>query len=163
MLSLVSPLGLNWGWPVQTVKAASALIQVTVNTGPAGGPVNGDGCTLREAIDNANALGAQHPDCTTGTGSGDLISFQGAMSITFSNSGTGEMFIDKPMTIQGPVMLNGNAATRLFHIQGGAALTISGVSFTNGFSSGSGGAILLENGSLTGRDSSQLYQQQSRL
>ena len=151
MVGLLSPLGLNWTLPVQNAKAAGATITVDKNTDPIGGPVDGDGCTLREAIDNANNLTTPHPDCTAGTGNGDTIVFQGVTNITLSNSGaTSEMFLDKNMIIQGPVTLDGGSATRIFHIQQNANVSINSVSFTNGYNAGSGGAIIVENGNLSG-------------
>jgi CSLREA domain-containing protein len=45
----------------------------------------GNGCSLREAIENANEQGAPHPDCAVGAGLGDLIVF---------NLGTGTPKID---------------------------------------------------------------------
>src|SRR6266496_2108647 len=66
-------------------------------------------------------------------------------TITFAVSGTigltsGELLVDKSITISGPgaesLAVDGNAMSRVFHIGSGKNVTISGLTITNGFTSG---------------------------
>jgi len=110
----------------------------------------GDGrCTLREAINNANAnadtTGAN--DCATGSGA-DVIRFAPSIT-TITLSGTELPAITESLTITGPgassLTISGNNQSRIFHVEAGAAapitveidnLTVTAGSDTNG------GAIL---------------------
>jgi hypothetical protein len=69
-------------------------------------------------------------------------------TITFAVTGTigltsGELMIDKSVTINGPVSDNvtvaGNHATRVFHVSGNVTVTISDLTITNGVSDNGGG------------------------
>ncbi|MBC8098232.1 MAG: hypothetical protein H7Y11_02210, partial [Armatimonadetes bacterium] len=128
-----------------------ASIQVTVNTDPPGGNVNGDGCTLREAIENANDNAATHPDCAAGTAGLDTITFQsGITKITLDDTGqTGEIFVDEDLSIVQPIILDGGTVTRIFRIAAGAELTLENITVQNGFTAGAGGTILIDSGALT--------------
>src|SRR6266498_2799533 len=66
-------------------------------------------------------------------------------TITFAVTGTigltsGELLVDKSITISGPgsgsLAVDGNATSRVFHIVSGKNVTISGLTITNGFTSG---------------------------
>jgi hypothetical protein len=119
--------------------AMSAIITVTNTTDNAAG-------SLRQAISTANP--------------GDIINIivTGTIMLT-----TGELVIDKNLTINGPGALNltisGNNASRVFNINPGVTLDLSNVTVANGHSSdgsdgdpgqpgGKGGAIL-NDGTLT--------------
>jgi len=101
---------------------------------------NGNGiCTLRAAIQEANAL----PGCSPFT-----INFSVTGTITLTN---GQLLVTHPnLTVNGPgasqLTVSGNNASRIFEINIAATASISGVTITNGngigaTNSGDGGGI----------------------
>ena len=81
---------------------------------------NDDGAgSLRQAIADAN--------------NGDTINFGVAGTITLT---TGELLVDKSITISGPgsdnLTVDGNFASRVFHVSSGVTATIAGLTITNG-------------------------------
>lgn len=92
--------------------------------------------TLRQAISDA--------------GGGDIIAFAAGISnITLTS---GEIIIDKSLTIDGPganlLTISGNHASRVFHVSSGSDVTIHGLLFTDG-SADYGGAVYNDHGTLT--------------
>ena len=89
--------------------------------------------SLRDAIDQANA-----------SGGADTITFQSGLSGTINVAS--ELQSTEPLTIQGPgaaaVTLDGGDATRILGSGSGASLSVSALSFANGNTSASGGAIV---------------------
>ena len=86
---------------------------------------------------------------------GDTINFSLATpaTITLTN---GDLLIDKDLTILGPgagaLAVDGNAASRVFHIQGGVTAAILGLTITNGLAAGDsdfGGGIWNDHSTLT--------------
>jgi len=75
--------------------------------------------SLRQALANAN--------------DGDTIHFGITGTITLT---TGELLVDKSVTISGPsaasLTVDGNAASRVFHVSSGVTATIAGLTITNG-------------------------------
>jgi len=61
--------------------------------------------------------------------------------------------VDNSITISGPtannLAVNGNAKSTVFHIGSGETVTISGLSITNGYTTGFGGGIHNDHASLT--------------
>lgn len=121
-------------------------------------PPGGGVCTLRAAIQQANANGSI---------SNIIILPEGEYLLTIQNSGTGEdlsatgdLDITKDLTIIGAdratTIINGNGTTlndRVFHILGGATVTISGVTIKNGRINNSvGGGMYNVNGTVTLND-----------
>jgi CSLREA domain-containing protein len=119
----------------------------TVNdTGDAGDNNPGDGtcataggvCTLRAAIEEANALAGD-----------DTINF--AVTGTITLGGT-QLTIDSNLTITGPgadqLTISGNDASRVFDINSGT-VTISGLTITDGNAAGGGGIYNYVTGDLT--------------
>jgi CSLREA domain-containing protein len=119
--------------------------------------VNGQ-CSLREALLNANANNQSgSTDCGTGGGSPDVINFSAlfntAQTITLTS---GELVISDSLTINGTganlLTVSGNNQSRVFNVNGGFTVSLSGITITSGngvgLNSGFGGGIL-SLGSLT--------------
>ena len=120
-------------------------------------------CTLREAVNTANALAGANtitfdPALTAG----------GPATITLTG---GELFITGDLTVTGPganlLTVSGNQASRIFNI-GGVTANISGLAIANGKVTGgfsnlgggifidSGGALTLSNSTLSGNSASSV-------
>jgi hypothetical protein len=73
---------------------------------------------------------------------GDTIEFGVTGTITLM---TGELLVNKNVTLNGPgsdqVIVDGNHASRVFHVSGGVTATIAGLTITNGSASDWGGGI----------------------
>ena len=84
---------------------------------------------------------------------GDTINFAvtGTIGLT-----SGELLVDHNITISGPgaenLAVNGNAKSTVFHIAPGETVTISGLTITNGYTTGSGGGIHNNHAALTLND-----------
>jgi len=119
-----------------TLQSASAI---TVNS--TADPTESGKTTLRDALASA--------------ADGDTINFSVTGTITLTS---GELLVNDSITISGPgastLAVNGNAANRVFHIASGKTVTISGLTITNGQTSGSfpndsGGGIYNDAATLT--------------
>src|SRR5437667_7100777 len=115
---------------------ATAQITITVTSTADSGPG-----TLRAALASA--------------ANGDMIDVSGVTGTILLTSG--ELLVPNSVTICGPgpanLAVDGNAASRVFHISGGV-VTIAGLTITNGWASGgfptnSGGGIYTGSGTLT--------------
>ncbi len=125
---------------------------VSCQPSPSGGGV----CTLRAAIQQANANGFSNII--------ELPAGEYLLTIQNTNPGTGEdlsatgdLDITTDLTIIGAdratTIINGNAIDRVFHILGGATVNISGVTIKNGRINNSvGGGIYNVNGTVTLND-----------
>ena len=102
--------------------------------------------SLRQAVLDNNSLGG-----------GNTITFSNVVAgaITLTN---GELLIAKDVTLLGPgprtLAVDGNAATRVFHVTNAAHVSVSGLAITNGKVSGSypgnaGGGICVDTSTLT--------------
>ena len=121
-----------------TVQARAATFTVTNTTDTVAG-------SLRAAVNLANAAGGA-----------DTIVFDSGVfntprTITLAS---GPITISSPITITGPgadlLTLVGTSTTRLFNVNGGAALTLSGVTLSGGNApSNSGGGAIASSGNLT--------------
>ncbi len=117
----------------QTTAAFTAVI--TVNSSADNTTAGDGGCTLREAIANANSdSDTTGSDCASG-GSSDLIRFDFALNgqtITLNGS---ELLMSSDVVIQGPgaqlLTISGNDASRVFNISSGA-VEIVGLTIANG-------------------------------
>jgi predicted outer membrane repeat protein len=87
----------------------------------------GSGCRLRDAL--------------AAVSDGDTIDFSVTTPATITLN-TGELLVNKSITISGSgtdqLSVNGNAASRVFHISSGKTVIISGVTITNGAADGAG-------------------------
>ncbi|MFN2624095.1 MAG: choice-of-anchor Q domain-containing protein [Chthoniobacterales bacterium] len=123
------------------IAAASTWTVTTTDDHTVGFCTSND-CTLREAI--------------TIAGNGDVIQFAPTVTGTITLGGAGELFLQQNITINGPganlLTINGANATRIFEIQVGSTVSISGLTITNGFVGGAGGegqgGGILNNGKL---------------
>ncbi len=95
--------------------------------------------SLRQALADAN--------------DGDIIGFAVTGTIGLTSS---ELLVDKNITISGPgaenLAVNGNGKSTVFHIAPGETVTISGLTITNGYTTGSGGGIHNDHADLTLND-----------
>jgi len=103
------------------LQAATITVTNTNDSGPN---------SLRQALANAN--------------DGDTINFAATGTIGLTS---GELLVDKNVTISGPgtatLAVDGNFASRVFHIGSGKTVSISGLTVTHGnVASGNGGGIL---------------------
>jgi hypothetical protein len=136
--------------------AAAATIEVNSSADPA----DGTNCTLRQAIKNADDNAQTNASCDAGTGDdtitfdspmvGDTIALSSQLLISPTTTGT--------LTIQGPgadaLEVSGGGASRVFHIAFAAAptakaVTIHGLTISNGAVANDNGGGILNEGSLT--------------
>ena len=114
---------------VQTVHSATSTV---INTNDSGAG------SLRQALADAN--------------DGDTINFDAAVTGTITLT-SGELLVNDSITINGPganiLAVNGNAASRVFHISSGKTVIISGLTITNGGVVPNGGGILNDHATLT--------------
>ena len=115
---------------VTALRADTITVTNTNDSGPG---------SLRQALANAN--------------DGDIIDFAvtGTIGLT-----SGELLVDKSITISGPgpdnLAVDGNAKSRVFHIDSITTVAISGLTITDGNASGQvpdGGGIYNDHGTLT--------------
>ena len=110
----------------------------------------GEQCTLRAAVEQANALPSNDRV---------LFSLPASSTITLTTANGGEIPIDNNGTLEivgtgaNNLTINGGAGTNRIFYTNGAVVTISGVTLTGGngtgTSSGNGGAIYANGGTLT--------------
>jgi CSLREA domain-containing protein len=135
----------------QTAEAA----QITVNTTADELNANGN-CSLREAIQAANTDAAVDA-CTAGGGSDQITVPAGTYLLTIpgtgeNNNADGDLDIQTSMEINGAgaatTIIDAEAAGErhfeIFGTQGGAAVTISGMTLQNAVGSSDGGSINVE-------------------
>ncbi|MEX1023243.1 MAG: choice-of-anchor Q domain-containing protein, partial [Dehalococcoidia bacterium] len=140
-------LGLLLGAP-GTAHAAVIVVDSLADDGSGG-------CTLREAITNANDDAATNADCAAGTGA-DTITFSESGTITLGS--TLPTITDTDLLIidgAGQITISGNNASGIFFVNGGAALPpleLRALTLTNGRES-FGGAIQVGNANVTVIDS----------
>ena len=127
-----SPASPGISKPVTPNAPAAAII---VNTLADGAPANNSQCTLREALLNANG--------DNQSGSTDCVAGSGADTITFTVTGTINLAsalpaIAQSVTITGPgapqltVRRDTGGNYRIFQVNAGSTVTISGLTITNG-------------------------------
>ncbi len=104
---------------VQIVHAATITVANTLDSGAG---------SLRDALAAGN--------------DGDTIDFGAAVTGTITLT-SGELVVNDSITISGPgadvLSVNGNAASRVFHVASGKIVSISGLTITNGNASDGGG------------------------
>jgi len=115
------------------VHAGTIVVTSTADSGPG---------SLREAL--------------ASSADGDTIDATGVAGTILLTSG--QLVVSNSVTILGPgpatLSVDGNAATRVFFVQGGVSATISSLTITNGFANdfdhgGSGGGIFNDHSTLT--------------
>jgi hypothetical protein len=128
---------------IGVTPAYAATLTVQSNADGAATPANcpGASCTLRDAIAAA--------------ASDDTITFDASLSGGTITLTSGELVIDKNLTIDGSalasqVTISGNNASRVFKITGAYNVTLNSLTIANGNSAGSvGSGILQMGGTLT--------------
>ena len=115
----------------------------------------GDACELAtNMVTNANNSGAGSlRQVLADASDGDTIGFSIPTPATITLT-SGELLVNKSVTVSGPgadqLSVNGNAASRVFHIASGKTVTIAGLTITNGHVSNfSGGGIYNDHAILT--------------
>ena len=123
--------------PTRTVEAATLVVNSTADANddsPGDGvcATSGGQCTLRAAIEEANAL-AGSDAITLPTGTYTLA----LAGLGEDSSVTGDLDITSDLTINGAgaatTIIDGGAIDRVFHILSGATAAIDDVTITNGF------------------------------
>lgn len=155
LLSLIAAAHLTcFAFPQALAADITVDVAVDDSLGNLGDPnhPNGPGCSLREAIQNANTdSNAQYDDCDAGSGA-DTIQFSGVSSITLES----EIFVVSDVLIQGTVALSGGNTSRHFQVAGSdGALRLSDVTLEQGNGNfGSGGSIVVQASALLECDGS---------
>jgi CSLREA domain-containing protein len=165
LVFLVVPLLLLTG-PAQPTGAAGTIAVTTTNDELGSDP----GCSLREAIQSANQ-GSSFDNCTGAAASGGntITVPAGTYTITRpglddTNSG-GDFDVTSVIEIRpsgnGPVTIHGGGIDRVFHVLGGANLTLSGVTVTGGDAQVDtyAGGIFVSAGTLAMQDSTLSHNQ----
>ena len=135
--------------PNSTAYAAGIIVNTALDTA-----ANDGNCSLREAIDNANNNNQAYIDCSAGSGQ-DMITFAaGITAITLNSSlqnisDTAQLVIDGA----GVVTINGGSH-RIFTVNNNAALTLTGLTLTNGAASTNYGGAIYNLGALVVNHSS---------
>lgn len=147
---LISALGLS----SSPVLAASTITVTNLFDDT----INGNGCSLREAITNANNDLLTFPDCTAGSGS-DTIAFSASLNGSILLASALPVLSDADgLSINGgtaKVTINGNSSFLIFDIPTGISVTIQNLTLASG-AGGDGGNIYnagilnLQNSTLTG-------------
>ncbi len=141
------------GGVVGPSPAAAATITVTTPD-DADPPADDSECSLREAIDNANADAQTWDDCQAGTGN-DTIVFDGGIALITLDAALPNVSDVDGLTIDGgsSVTISGANTYRPFAVDNGAGLTLKSLTSTFGLATGSDGGNVLNNGTLTLIDS----------
>jgi hypothetical protein len=142
-----------------TALFAGTARAATIEVNSSADPTDGSNCTLRQAIQNADNGTQTNPSCAAGAGD-DTITFDSSLfgdTIALTN----ELFINPAstgtLTIQGPgavgLEVDGGNGWRVLHIASTAlptanAVTIHGLTISNGSVTNQSGGGILNQGSL---------------
>lgn len=94
-----------------------------------------DGCTLRDAINDANS-----------NGESDVITFAAGLTGTITlDPAQGQLNVNNAVSIEGPgasaLTVSGGDATRIFNVSSSGPVGISGLTLAHGKTGGNGGAL----------------------
>ena len=143
-----------------TLLLAGAAQAATIEVNSSIDPTDGANCTLRQAIENAGKNDQTNPSCAAGTGA-DTITFNNSLvgdTITLSSQLLISPTTQGTLTIQGPgadaLDVSGGDSSRVFHIafaaaQTANAVTIHGLTISNGSVTNANGGGIFNEGSLT--------------
>ena len=126
---------------------------ITVDPG-AIGIQSGDGCSLVEAIINANNGNQTHPDCDPGSNGPDIIVLPANSIHSYTTAhGTDSALpnITTPITIEanGATIQRTSGTMRILRVNAGGNLTLNNATITGGSGVTNGGGILNNNSTLT--------------
>ena len=139
-----------------TALAATIAVNETADE------LNTDGdCSLREAIQSANTDAAVDA-CAAGSGNDTITLPAGTYTLSVAGAGedsnaTGDLDITSNVAVSGAgastTTINGGAIDRVLHVLSGNTLALTGVTVTNGSTSGNGAGLFNSQGTLTLTDS----------
>jgi CSLREA domain-containing protein len=111
---------------------------------------SGDGCSLREAIINANNNALTHPDCIIAGSGDDTIVFADGVGTILLNAGLPGITDLDGLTIDGggDVTIHGHYTYGLFHVFN-APLTFDSLNLFGGYDSVGGAAVMNVGGTVT--------------
>ncbi|HEV7730666.1 MAG TPA: choice-of-anchor Q domain-containing protein [Candidatus Binatia bacterium] len=126
-----------------TVNSTTDAVDATPGDGTCAAA--GGACTLRAAVQEANALaGADEISLPAGT---FLLSLVGSGE---DAAATGDLDVTQPLTVTGAsaatTIIDGLGSDRIFHVVAGQALTVRTLTVRNGKEIGNGGGIVAEAG-----------------
>lgn len=148
------PMCQGWGGPVGTIAVTSTADVASDTT--TGSCASGGACTLREAINQANADNTTTTIDSCGGGTLDTIQFSVSGTITLAGALPS---INDYVTITGPasgagLTVDGSHSYTVFSINSGATVSISGLTIVNGNGSYGGianyGALTVANSTFSG-------------
>jgi hypothetical protein len=145
-----------------TLLLAGTARAATIDVNSSADPTDGTNCTLRQAIENADENAQTNTSCAAGTGN-DTITFDNSLLGQTITLGSELLISPAPLqtgtlTIQGPgavgLEVDGGNGWRVFHIAFSAAptanaVTIHGLTISNGSVTNQNGGGILNEGSLT--------------
>ena len=136
-------------WWLQQRTSSATTVTVCPTTATVTNTNDNGAGSLRQAISDLCVSGTVNFSNTTAGGATNF--FDGsAHTITLT---TGELLVNKNVTITGPganlLTISGNNASRIFNIQSGKTVTISGLTLNNGNAGGGDGGGVLNGGTLT--------------
>jgi MBG domain len=101
------------------------------------GPLSGAHAATITVTNNDDSGSGSLRDAIAAANPGDTIVFDSSLNGQTITLTSGELYVDKNLTIQGPganlLTVSGNNASRVFEIAGGVTATISGLTITNGY------------------------------
>jgi len=123
------------------MKHARTLFLIALIVAAAVGLASLNGATITVVNTNDSGAGSLRQSLASAS-DGDTIDFGVTGTITLM---TGELLVDKSITINGPgsdhLTVDGNHASRVFHVSGGVTATIAGLTISNGSASDWGDGI----------------------
>jgi CSLREA domain-containing protein len=121
-----------------SAEAATFEVNTLNDTAPDGCTADPDGCTLREAVADANATGDDDTVTFASGLSGEIVLSSGQITVS-ANYGGGLEIVDDGTD---EVSVSGNDNSRIFNVL--SYLSITGLDLTDGYSSIAGGAIYVD-------------------
>jgi len=135
------------------VRAASTITVTTL----VDDTTNLNGCSLREAITNANNDAVTFPDCIAGSGTDTIVFTSGLNGPILLTSNLPSLSDTDGLSINGGVnkiTINGNNLYSIFDIPAAVTVTLQNLTITNGLGNGgiiyNAGTLNLQSSTLTG-------------
>ena len=132
-------------FPTPVGAVASTYVVTTTQDNVESAVCPAENCTLRQAVNAANAH-------APGTGNTNTITFVAGLAGTITLV-SGELALSGDVAITGPgtatLVVSGNATSRVFSVGNGVTASISDLTVTQGMGDTNGGGGILNNGTLT--------------